>query len=261
MEKTLLFLLVTLIFVSCGSKTDRESMTFTDDFEVASAVTPVPDNTSVPDKTLEDVSEPTPTRREVQKPAVIRQNDGLYCNHVGRYAEVFNDSNYVQYAAAERLGIDPIESLEHAYRTKRPILKVKSCENYKIDSLTHSVPYLVPEAASLLADIGKAFGDTLQKRGGDRHNRLIVTSLLRTPRTVKRLRRVNRNAVDSSTHVFATTFDISWSHFDCPEGATPARDEILKGILAEVLLDMRSRGRCYVKYEQKSPCFHITVRK
>ena len=32
------------------------------------------------------------------------------------------------------------------------------------------------------------------------------------------------------------------------------------GILSEVLRDMREQGRCYIKYEVKQGCFHMTVR-
>ena len=38
------------------------------------------------------------------------------------------------------------------------------------------------------------------------------------------------------------------------------RNDTLKWVLAEVLRDMRESGRCYVKYEVKQGCFHITVR-
>lgn len=183
----------------------------------------------------------------------------LWCNHVGRYGEVFNDSNYVHYASAEQLGIDPIYTLNDAYFTRRPLIRIESGENYTVENLTHSMPFLVPEAALLLDDIGREFGDLVEARGGDRSNRIVVTSVLRSPYSVRKLRRVNRNAVDSSTHMFATTFDISWSHFSFPDSSRMEDPVILKGILAEVLLKKRDEGRCFVKYERKSPCFHITV--
>lgn len=184
----------------------------------------------------------------------------LYSNPVGRYDEVFNDSNYIQYAAAERLGIDPMHTLADTYHTRRPLVRVESGDNYVIDNLTHSMPFLVPEAARLLDDIGREFGDLVEERGGDRGNKIIVTSLLRSPYSVKKLRRVNRNAVDSSTHMFATTFDISWNNFYSPDSTRAENGVILKGILAEVLKQKRDEGRCYVKFERKTPCFHITVR-
>lgn len=177
----------------------------------------------------------------------------------GRYDEIFNDSNYVQYQFAEHFGIHPIHSLKEAYNTRRPLVKVETCGSYKVDSLTHSMPYLVPEAAALLQDIGNSFLDSVEKRYGTRDNMLIVTSLLRSPYSVKKLRRVNRNAVDSSTHMFATTFDIAYNKYWVTDSTKVINEVALKDILAEVLLQKRLEGRCLVKYERKSPCFHITV--
>jgi prophage antirepressor-like protein len=34
----------------------------------------------------------------------------------------------------------------------------------------------------------------------------------------------------------------------------------LKWVLSEVLRDFREAGRCYVKYEVKQGCFHLTTR-
>ena len=185
-----------------------------------------------------------------------------WANNIGKYHEVFNDSNHVQYEVAEKLGIVPINSLKEAYNTSRPLVKIESGDFFEVDDLTHSMPFLVPEAASLLNEIGKDFGDLLENRGGDRNkNRLIITSLLRSPYTVKKLRRINRNAVDSSTHMFGTTFDIAWNNFHYPDSAEAVDAGVLKGILAEVLLKKRNEGKCFVKYERKTPCFHITVRK
>lgn len=185
-----------------------------------------------------------------------------YANYIGRYAEVFNDSNYLQYQCAERLGIDPMYTLYDTYNTRRPLVRIESGPDYQVDDLTHSMPYLVPEAARLLEEIGADFKSTLAERGGDSaNNKILVTSVLRTPYTVKRLRRVNRNAVDSSTHMFGTTFDISWNNFYHPDTTRSDDGVVLKGILAEVLLRKRSEGRCLVKFERKTPCFHVTVCK
>ena len=38
------------------------------------------------------------------------------------------------------------------------------------------------------------------------------------------------------------------------------RNDTLKWVLSEVLRDMRESGRCYIKYEVKQGCFHMTVR-
>lgn len=196
-------------------------------------------------------------RRYEIKPGT-RIHDRIRINAIGRLRDVFNDSNKYQYAAAERLGLKPLTSVGASYFTSRPVVHVVSNSYYTIDSLTHSFPYLVPEAELLLRDIGRGFIDSLASRGADSY-RIMVTSLLRTPQTVKRLRRVNRNAVDSSTHQFGTTFDISFTRFDNTDPSRTINNEDLKNLLAEVLLDMRNRNRCLVKYEHKGGCFHITA--
>ncbi len=179
----------------------------------------------------------------------------------GPLAKVFNDSNYLHYDIAKKLGIDPIDNDKDAWNIKRPIVKIKSCPEYYVADLTHSIPYLIPEAADLLSEIGHRFNDTLRSRGGGSY-RLKITSLLRTNSSVKRLRRVNRCAVDSSAHRFGTTFDISYTRFMLDKkGGVNRTQEDLKNMLAEVIYAVRQEGKCYVKYERKSGCFHITTRQ
>lgn len=187
------------------------------------------------------------------QPANLSRFRGL-----GRLATVFNDSNKYQYAAGERIGIRPISSLSEAYYLRRPLVHIRSCQWYHVEPLTHSVPYLVPEAAHLLETIGRNFNDSLEKRGIKGHT-MRVTSVLRTAQSVKKLRRVNGNATDSSTHKLGTTFDISYARFDHDGNSPRHSDEELKYILAEVLRDLRNQKKCLVKFERKSPCFHITA--
>lgn len=199
--------------------------------------------------------EPIPPTEIKQGP---RYHDRIRVRSIGRLAEVFNDSNHRQFAFAKALGIQPIRGIAEAYHTRRPMLKITSTADYTVDSLTHSLPYLVPEASRLLTSIGRNFKDSLRRRGADGY-RIRVTSLLRTPYTVKRLRRVNINATDSSTHQFGTTFDISYRRFHCLDTTRTINEEDLKNLLAEVLYDLRNQGRCLVKFERKTGCFHVTV--
>lgn len=177
---------------------------------------------------------------------------------VNNLEELFNDSNKYQYAAGERIGIKPIESVADAYFTRRPLRKISSGKNYTLAPLTHSVPYLVPEAAALLETIGRNFQDSLKSKKIGPH-RLVVTSLLRTAHSVKSLRRVNINATDSSTHKLGTTFDIGYTSFINSANGQTVGDGRLKLVLAEVLRDLRIQNKCMVKYEIKTPCFHITA--
>ncbi len=184
----------------------------------------------------------------------------LRINYLGAtLGRFFNDSNYLHIEAARRIGIEPIHSIRDAWKGGVRLVPVRTCREYYLDNLTHSLPYLVPEASDLLRDIGAAFNDSLAARGGGSY-RIKVTSVLRTRSLVKSLRRRNRNAVDTSAHLFATTFDISYAKFICDSLTVPRTQEDLKNLLAEVVEAQRARGRCYVKYERKQACFHITAR-
>lgn len=180
----------------------------------------------------------------------------------GDITRFFNDSNRYQYAAAERLGIVPfdIDSAATPW-PRRPLERIHPTEHFAMDRLTHSYPFLVPEAHALLDDIARSFHDSLAARGGGDY-RLKLTSFLRTRGSVARLRRVNTASVDSSAHLFGTTFDISFNQFPYTPGNSPHRSQAdLKALLAEILDGYRAEGRCYVMYEHGPGCFHITTRR
>lgn len=44
------------------------------------------------------------------------------------------------------------------------------------------------------------------------------------------------------------------------DGRRGAPEEKLKSVLADVLQDLRLQKKCYVRYEFKQGCFHITAR-
>lgn len=177
----------------------------------------------------------------------------------GSRSETFNDSNHVQLVAAEAVGIVPITDMKSAWNLSKPLELIASCEEYYLEELTHSYPFLVPEAAKLLKDIGARFNQLLWERGKSKY-RIKVTSVLRTPETIRDLMKRNKNAVAMSAHQFGTTFDISYSKFIRDAEANPRTFENLSALLAEVLYEFQSQGRCYVKYESKQSCFHMTVR-
>lgn len=186
-------------------------------------------------------------------------NTKLSVRRLGRLDEVFNDSNYVHWAEAERIGIEPLSDTRSHLVTSRPLVKVASCPDFFVEELNYSRPYMIPEGSAMLHEIGRRFNDSLAKRSGARY-RVKVTSVLRTPESVRRLRRTNRNAVDSSVHQLGTTVDISYSRFVADDSKIAHSAEELKALLAEVLYAMRDEGKCWVKYEIKQPCFHITAR-
>ena len=176
---------------------------------------------------------------------------------VPNYKKAFPDSQSVQIVAAERWGVRPVQNREDAEKRKKELVYIGESPYWHVDRLSSSIPYLVPRAALLLQDIGQAFYDSLYVKGVPLQQ-LIVTSVLRSKDDVARLQRHNQNATERSCHLFGTTFDICYNRYHPIE--RPVRDDTLKWVLSEVLRDKREEGRCYIKYEVKQGCFHMTVR-
>ena len=183
---------------------------------------------------------------------------------VASYAEAFPDTNAVQLVVAQKWGVTPVKNREDAESRKRELVYIGASPYYHVDPLYSSIPYLVPRAAVLLQDIGRAFFDSLYVKGVPLHQ-MIVTSVLRSQDDVVKLRRRNGNATENSCHLYGTTFDICYNRYKTVENPNgPRRRQVqsdtLKWILSEVLRDMRQQQRCYIKYEVKQGCFHMTVR-
>lgn len=178
---------------------------------------------------------------------------------VRQYDRLFNDLNDTQLQAARKNGLKSPITLSEA-ETSRQLQKIETNRYYVVQKLTHSVPYLVPKAAKLLEDMGKAFQDSLFNRGYNRNHRFTVTSVLRTEETVKQLRKTNVNSSENSCHCYGTTFDISYFTYSPPNVGKAASVDKMRQILYQVAYDMQRQGRCYVKYEKKQTCLHITVR-
>lgn len=183
---------------------------------------------------------------------------------VPRFSTAFPDSNNVQLEAANRFGVSPVENRKDAESRKKELVYIGSNPYYHVDRLRSSIPYLVPRAAVLLNDIGRTFYDSLQMKGVPLHQ-LIVTSVLRSREDIQKLRNYNGNATQNSCHLYGTTFDICYNRYKTvqdPDGPErrKVRNDTLKWVLSEVLRDMRDNKRCYIKYEVKQGCFHITVR-
>ena len=172
----------------------------------------------------------------------------------------FNDLNDEHISAAKKIGVAAHEVeniLEDDILDK--LVPLDDEEAYVVDELTHSAPYLVPRAAELLSEIGRSFQDSLVAHHLAPY-KVIVTSVLRTGKDVKKLGRRNVNASKNSAHCYATTFDISYKRFHALSDEDEVEQIKLKLVLGEVLRDLKKQGRCYVKHEVKQACFHITAR-
>ena len=183
-----------------------------------------------------------------------------------KFAQEFNDLNDAQLKVAQAIGVPPVKNREEAEKLKNKLVKLEATDTYIIDSLTHSIPYLIPSAKELLDDIGRVFQDSLSAKGLNPY-KLVVSSVLRTEEDVAKLSKNNINATENSTHRYGTTFDLAyWRYEKIPElRGRPYEDvppEYLRATLSQVLKDIHDQGdRCFVKYERQQNCFHITVKK
>lgn len=201
--------------------------------------------------------------KDSESSTIVEDTLVSYPGRTFSYKQKFNDLQSKQAVAAKAIGLSSIpENTEQASRMRGQLSLIETNDNYIVDSLTHSIPYLVPSAAAELDRIGEGFADILQ-RNGLPHYRFYVTSVLRTKEDVKRLQKSgNINATSQSCHCYGTTFDLAYFRFD---KVTRTREYMhqdnLKLVLGQVLLNEQRAGRIYVKYEWKQACFHITVRE
>lgn len=182
---------------------------------------------------------------------------------VPHFGNTFPDQQDVQIVAAGKHGVAPVQNREEAEHSKGKLVYVGSNPFFYVDKLNNSIPYLVPRASVLLQDIGRAYFDSLQIKGIPLH-KIIVTSILRTKDDVSKLRTRNGNATENSCHLYGTTFDVCYNRYKQIQTEKQPRRQVqndtLKWVFSEVLRDFREKNRCYIKYEVKQGCFHITVR-
>lgn len=177
-----------------------------------------------------------------------------------KYYLTFNDRNEKQLLIASAIGIDPITTRTEALKLKEKLTEIKSNDYYTVDSLRTSLPFLVNIAAQRLDSIGILFQDSLISKGGPLY-KIFVTSILRTSEDILKLQNKNLNSNTKSAHLYGTTFDIAYWRFERVDTTDIEIDKSkLKVVLAEVLRDLKAANKCYVKYEVKQGCFHVTAR-
>lgn len=135
------------------------------------------------------------------------------------------------------------------------LVEIKDGRGYRIDRLTHSHPWLLPETYQLLQDMGNDFADAME--GTPSEGAVFrVTSVTRTDKQQGKLRRRNANATNSrSTHSYGASFDVAFiDRFDDSANCgTPTRE------MERLLNRYQKAGIIYVIPEGN--CMHITLRK
>jgi hypothetical protein len=196
-------------------------------------------------------------------------------------AELRFDVNATQIATARRLGqrVADEAEMERLRRSGRLVALEDSTEHWIVRRMEHASPYLTPDAAAMLVELGRRFHARLDSVGLPRY-RMRITSALRTDADQAALRRVNANASQIvSAHEFGTTVDVSHERFAVPAEPLRAGDvqplpalevemleevgqehaRVLQAELGRAIWEMRQEGDLHVMMEDAQPVYHMTV--
>lgn len=157
-------------------------------------------------------------------------------------------------SAAEKNGTELILDENRLFQLveEGTLVEVNSGKGYEVEKLTHSHPYLTPEAKKILEQIGL----TYQALAGE-EDFFTVTSGTRTIEQQKKLGRRNRNATKgNSSHSYGLSFDISYIRFNGEKSWDWKKQKQLEKVLSH----FQKQGKIYVIKERKQNCFHVTVR-
>lgn len=176
-----------------------------------------------------------------------------------------NDLNEIHLIHAQKNGLKNIIETNEEFDSKvvdfvdkNTLMKVVDNEYCRLKSLTHSKPYLIPQAVGMINEIGYRFQEELKAKK-QRNYAMRVTSLLRTVESQSKLSHRNRNATAHSAHMYGTTIDISYKNFINLENDSVESSYEGVQALTKVITDMREECKLLVVRERKQACFHITV--
>ncbi|RPG80058.1 MAG: hypothetical protein CBC74_006635 [Crocinitomicaceae bacterium TMED114] len=125
---------------------------------------------------------------------------------------------------------------------------------FHLDRLTHSEPFLLKGAKDILKEMANRFADAMEGTP-DEGASIRITSLTRTQKQQRRLRRRNSNAYNGqSTHNYGASFDIAFIDRPTKEVSCGGPSWALQTILQ----DMQEKGLILVIPEGN--CMHITPR-
>jgi hypothetical protein len=193
--------------------------------------------------------------------------------------------NRVHVERARELGIPRIANRDaaEAIRESANLARIEDTRHYVVQPMSYSIPYVTEDTVNLLEILGERFHQRLAEIGLPPF-RYVITSATRTSADQTRLRRVNANAAEVSSHFHGTTVDIHYARFnyDVAHDSLPERPGIsapilaehldhkfsqmadefhpqLKSILGDVMKDVQQDGLVMVTYERMQPVYHITV--
>ena len=83
-----------------------------------------------------------------EKDMSMKMNEPHNIKGVISYKRSFGDLNDTHLSVAKKIGIRPLVSRSEAEGLGGKLVQIKPCERYAMDSLTHSIPFLIPQASA-----------------------------------------------------------------------------------------------------------------
>ena len=190
-------------------------------------------------------------------------------------------------AWADSLGVPPVGGERELAGHVRAgqLVPLQDTEFYQVRTLEHSKPFVIPELAEALDELGRRFQARLDARGLPRY-RFVISSALRTADLQNDLRSSNRNATSgTSSHEYGASVDVVTFRYALQPSAADtfavsdpdlgraqraysrgaddlgrAYWDALFGELTRTMRAMQDDERLVVLLEAEQPVFHITAR-
>ena len=174
---------------------------------------------------------------------------------------LLDDHLWHYYEESFKKGVGVLKSIKHIKENQRKgkLEKIFTTSEYVVDTMTYSYPFLCPKAIELLKIISTDFRTKLENTNLE-NTRFYVTSAARTIHSVRLLRRRNGNASKYSAHLHGTAFDIGYDEFHSKNIVNSIDLVVLKDLLAETLIKLKMKDKCWVTYELNQKCFHIVMK-
>ena len=122
-----------------------------------------------------------------EKDMSMKMNAPRNIKGVVSYKRSFGDLNDTHMAVAKKIGVKPLKDRAAAVKLGDKVQEIKSGKLYQVDSLTHSIPFLIPKASALLDSIGAKDFNFERVRVFEKHANFIINKGNATAKDVRAL--------------------------------------------------------------------------
>ena len=131
------------------------------------------------------------------------------------------------------------------------LIEIQTTKNYIVEPMDASLPALLPKGIKFIDRLASDYRALCEQKNIE-YIPFRITSATRTKKSVKELRKRNKNAIENSVHLKGKTMDITY--------ITSKKHVKQKELFVQALAKLKEKGLCYVKYEVGMKCLHITCR-